>query len=303
MLKAIFKFGAITAVGIGVLGAGALLLAGPNRTRAVLHKFHDDLQERIDECIDDPTALRAQLQELEQEYPERIAQVRGDLAELNEQVRQLERERAISERVVVMADRDLAQLEPQLADVLSRKAGPMNGSANGAVLVAFDENVVTPGRAQAKLTRIRNTRIAYGNRAADAQHDLVYMQQQADRLEELLAQLEDERAQFQSQIWQLSRQVDAIARNDRLIGLLEKRNRTLEECNRYDVASLDQLTGRLAEIRSRQEAELDMLASSQQQTDYEEMARLQVRSEQLEAAHAADEIDAGRVVLSGKLRP
>ena len=33
MLKTIFKFGVIAVLGIGVLGGGALLLAGPNRAK------------------------------------------------------------------------------------------------------------------------------------------------------------------------------------------------------------------------------------------------------------------------------
>ena len=41
-----------------------------------------------------------------------------------------------------------------------------------------------------------------------------------------------------------------------LIKLLEKRNRTIDECSRYEAASLDQITGRLASIKSRQEAEM-----------------------------------------------
>jgi len=46
--------------------------------------------------------------------------------------------------------------------------------------------------------------------------------------------------------------------------------------------SLDQITGRLHEIRARQEAELDTLASFQEQGDYEEMARLQIAEEAYE---------------------
>ena len=51
----------------------------------------------------------------------RIAQVRGDLAELHEQIRQLEREKAISERVVAMADRDLDEFEPLVARAASSR--------------------------------------------------------------------------------------------------------------------------------------------------------------------------------------
>lgn len=284
MFKTLFRVGAIGAVSAGVLTGGALLIAGPQRTKAVFHQVQDDLLQHIDECIDDPTALRSQLQELEQEYPERIAQVRGDLAELQEQIRQLERERAISARVVEMAQADLDELEPLLAAAAATQAA--NGLARASA-IQFDDKVLSFEGASSKAGHIRQTALAYSNRAADAEHDLAYLRQQSTRLEELLAQLENERAQFQGQIWQLSRQVDAIARNERLIGLLDKRNRTIEECSRYDVVSLDQITSRLSEIRSRQEAELDVLANTRPEADYEDMARMQLHGEAFQAERPA----------------
>lgn len=279
MFKTIFRIGAIGTVAVGVLTGGALLIAGPQRTKAVLHQVQGDLMTRIDKNIDDPTALRTQLQELEQQYPQRIGQLRGDLAELNEQIRQLERERAISERVVDMARADLEELQPLLEAAATSKVE--NGLARAAA-IQFDDKVLSYERAAAKAGQIRQTAIAYSNRAANADHDLTYLTQQASRLEEALVQLETERAEFQAQIWQLSRQVDAIARNERLIELLDKRNRTLAEVSRYDAVSLEQITGRLSEIRSRQEAELDLLANSRQEGDYEEMARMQLRGESLD---------------------
>jgi len=284
MFKTVFRLGTLTVLGAGVLAGGALLIAGPHRTKAVFHKVQDNIKERLDQCIDDPSALRAQLQELEREYPERIAQVRGDLAELNQQIRQLEKDQAIARRVVAMADEDLGLLEQKVA-----AAGHAADGNGRAAMVSFDRKIYSYERAAAKLNQIRHTRIAYGNRAADDEHDLAYLHQQAQRLEELLLQLENERAQFQSQIWGLSRQVDAIARNERLIDLLEKRNRTIEECSRYDVTSLEQLTARLSEVRSRQEAELDVLANSRYESDYEDMARVQLQGEASGGAAAAPE--------------
>lgn len=281
MFKTLFRIGAYGLVATGVLTGGALLLAGPQRTKAVIREVQGNVVSRIDAAISDPAALRAELERLEQEYPKRIGQVRGDLAELKEQIRQLERDKQISERVVEMARADLEELLPLLDEASAHVA--KNGAARPAA-VRFDDQVWSYERAQAKASQIRQTAHAYGNRAADAQHDLAYLHQQSDRLEGLLAQLESERAQFQSQIWQLSRQVDAIARNERLIGLLEKRNRTIAECSRFDSVSLDQVTSRLSEIRSRQEAELDLLANDRRGDDYEEAARSQIRGESLEPA-------------------
>jgi chromosome segregation ATPase len=273
--KGFLRTGLIATVLIGTVAAGAALIAGPNRSHAVMEHFQDSIQSSIDDALGDPVAMRSQLQELEREYPQRIAAVRGDLAELNEQMRQLEREQAISERVVALAERDLSQFEPALNQAATAVA---TSGGTKRLAVAVDDKVYSYERAQSKANQIRQTRVAYANRAADARHDLTYLEQQAGRLGDLLLQLEGERAQFQTQIQALSRQVDSIARNERLIGLLEKRNRTIEECSNYDVSTLDQLTGRLSEIRSRQEAELDLLSNHQRQTDYEDMARMELNS-------------------------
>lgn len=276
MIRAILKTGALLTLFAVALAGGTYLLAGSARTQAVLSKVQTDLRSRIDQAIDDPTALRARLQQLEKEYPQRIAQVRGDLAELEEQIRQLRREEAVSARVVELVDQDLVRLEPQVLDAAAAKA--RTGEARAA-LVAFDEHVYTLDRAAAKLTQLRQTRAVYQSRATDASHDLTYLEQQAARLRELRDQLEAERAQFQAQLWQLERQVDSIARNDRLIELLEKRNRTIEECSRFDVTTLDQVTAKLAQVRHRQEAQLDVLASAPRRDSYEEAARVELEAQ------------------------
>ena len=270
LIKTVVRVGVVTAV----IATASVVIAGPRRAEAMLDQARNGIMTVIDENIDDPVALRAQLRELESEYPKRIAAVRSDLAELSEQIRQLNREQAVAERVVALADSDLQALEPLLADSEKNRA-----EHAGYVNVTFANKRMSLDQAYTRANQITQTRIAYANRAADAQHDLGYLGQQATRLEELLMSLETERAQFQAQIWQLERQVDAIARNDRLIDLMEDRKRTIDECTRYEVASIDQLHGRLAEVRSRQEAELEYLAGDHQRVGYEEMAKMQLDSE------------------------
>ena len=272
--KKVFKVSVIGTVLVAATGVGAYALLGEGRTHAVMHEIHGNLIDQIDASVDDPTAMRAQLREMEQEYPKRIAQVRGDMAELEHEIRELEREIAISDRVVALADEDLGRLETQYATQVS-------SGENKLVAVQLDDRVYSLERASIRMKQIQNARVAHANRSADAQHDLGYLVKQKDRLDELLAKLEAERAEFKSQILGLSRQIDAIARNDRLINLLEKRNRTIEECSRYEAVSLEQITGNLAQIRSRQEAELDLLATAERETDYEDLARMQLAAEEL----------------------
>jgi len=280
-MAGIFK----TLIRVGVIasacGVAAVLIAGPSRSAAIVSQARDAIVEKIDANIEDPVALRKQLRELEREYPARISQVRGDIAELNEQIRQLEREQAVSERVVSLADRDLEAIAPLLAEAeaASAEVERVSGSVRNVVNVRFDHRSYTLDQAYTRANQISHTRVAYANRAADAAHDLVYLQQQAERLGELLVQLETERAQFQAQLWQLDRQVDAIARNEKLIDMLESRQKTIEECSRYEVASLDQMVSRLAEVRARQQAELDVLTTDRERVEYEDVARMQLDSE------------------------
>ena len=268
MLKKMFKVGALATVVVGAAGLAAVAIAGESRTRAVVREVRTSVQTSIDRAIENPSALRAQLREMEKEYPEKIAQVRGDLSELQQEIRLLERERAICERVVALVEDDLGGLELEL----SAEVVPVSDTG-------LQPTWRRPSATATRVGQLQDQRALYQTRVGDADHSLLYMRQQETRLENLLTKLEAERVEFQGQIAGLSRQIDAIARNDRLIGLLEKRNRTIEECSRYEAVSLDQITGRLASIRSRQEAELDHLATSEAATDYEQAARRQIAAE------------------------
>jgi hypothetical protein len=276
------KVGICTAGLVALAGAAAFATIGKDRTHAVVSEMHSEFINVIDNNIDDPAAMRVQLREMEAQYPKRIAQVRNDLAEIRAEAKSLARESAIADRVVALADEDLERLASQLAVQLGAP-----GVERVAVrTITLDDHVYSVSRAKVRLSQIKNTRLAYSNRSADAKHDLAYLTKQQSRLEELDTKLAAERAEFQTQIIGLARQIDSIARNDRLISLLEKRNRTIDECSRYEAISLDQITGRLAQIKNRQEAELDMLANEEQEADYEDLARLQIATEDLETTRS-----------------
>jgi len=269
------KVGVMSALLLGLAGAGAFALMGKGRTKAVVHELQDNLLESIDAHLDNPELMRSQLRDLEHEYPERIAQVQGDLAEIRHEIRHVEQEVAVSERVVVLADEDLGRLRTQVSSQLPAESGTQLAS------LRLDGDTYTPDAAHTRLERIRATRTAYANRAGDARHDLGYLEKQAGRLEELLARLQGEQTEFRAQVVGLNRQIDAISRNERLISLLEKRNQTLAECSQYETVSLDQITSRLDQIKGKQEASLDLLASEERATDYEDLARAQIATEEL----------------------
>lgn len=277
IIKTTVKFGLITLVVGGFVAAGAAMIAGPQRTHMVVDQVHASILETIDDNIEDPRVLRTQLKALEAEYPERISDLRGDLAELRSQIGQLEREQAVSSRVVELSQADLDQIAP-LVDQLDGAQLTSNQTQLVSTL-RFKGRLMTTEQARSKMMRIQQTQEAYRGRAQDAAHDLVYLRQQEERMEDLLVQLETEQTQFQAQLWQLNRQVDAIARNERLIDMLSERQEMLDSYSQVEVKSLDGMTSRLGEVRSRQEAELEFLSQGQDNTNYEGMARIQIDGE------------------------
>jgi len=269
------KLAVISTVLVAMAGAGAYALMGRHRTAAVVNEIQGNILESIDAHLDNPKLMRSQLRELEHEYPERIAQVQSDLAEIRHEIKQLEQEIAVSDRVVDLSGKDLERLGAQVAAQLPSDVG------THLVSVRLDGQATTPDDAHSQLERVRATRSAYAGRAADARHDLGYLEKQATRLSELLAKLQGEQTEFRAQVVGLNRQIDSIARNDRLLELLEKRNKTLEECGNYESVSLNQITTRLDQIKGKQEAALDLLASEEHATDYEDVARQQIATEEL----------------------
>lgn len=274
LCRSLIRTFVVGGLSVGAAGGAIAMIAGPERAATLVSSVQEHVQHQIDSHIDDPTAMRAQLRKLEAEYPERISELTGDLAELDQQISQLQREQAISQRVVELAGADLHSAEEHVATVRSSVALASTGSSNQFTL----------SQALNRVSDLRQTKQVYASRAQDAERDLGFLEVQGQRMRDTLAQLENEYAQFKAQLWQIERQVDAIARNERLIEMMEEREQELAEHNRYEAASLDHLTGRLAEIRTRQEAELQLLSKAQDQVSYEELARIQLDTDTTECA-------------------
>src|SRR5262245_59899008 len=257
----------------GLVGGTAVVIAGPDRIGALFSQPQHHINGCIDKHIEDPVALRSQMKKLEGEYPSRIAEVQGDLAELREQKSQLQRELAVSDRVVSLAQGDLESLQGMIARGEDAQQTSQASGQNNVVRVVFANQSIPLKDAYGKATHIQQVQTAYTTRANDIQRDLGYLDQQETRLSDMLGQLQTEYTEFQSQMWQMDRQVDSISRNNRLIGMMEKRQRTLDEQSRYHAHSLDQLAGRFADIRAKQEARLEALGTATSTINYEDRAK------------------------------
>jgi chromosome segregation ATPase len=252
----------ISALALG----GATLLIGPERVAAGLSCVRAKAQSVVDRAVDSPVALRRQLQALADEYPDRIATVQGEIAEVDRQLAQYDRDSEIAARVVSMTSDDLTELK----SLITRAEG-VDGRA---VYVRFDGHRFALDQAYSEAKRINNVRVTYSDRVTCNETQLELLNQQKGRLVEILARLEDEFNTFETQMWQLDRQIDAIERNDRLIDMTEQLQATLETYDQWGkVGNLKQLEAKLAELTTIQEAQLDWLAKKGIRHDYEKRAR------------------------------
>ncbi|QOI99527.1 MAG: hypothetical protein HRU70_03135 [Phycisphaeraceae bacterium] len=282
----------------GLVGGAAVLVAGPGRMRMLMNQTRDGINHAIDSNIQDPVLLRAQLRDLESKYAPRIAAVRSDLAQVREQVAQLKREQAVCARVVDLAQADLGTLRGMIARAESVRAveggvttvslGDAGFATPAVVRINFNSESLSVDQALNKAGRVEQVIGSYEQRSTEIDRDLAVLTQQESRLAELAERLEAERAEFQAQLWQLDHQIDTIARNDRMIELMEKRQRTIDDHSRYSAGSLDHVRGRISEIHARQEARLEGLGKAQAQTTYESKARIEVDASKRSKDRAAE---------------
>ena len=289
------------AVRLGVIGTivgGAAIIAFPGRAGALASQAKSNIETVIDRNIDDPVKLRHQLHELEGKYPKKIGQVRADLGELRAQIAEVQREYKINQRVVAYADQDLAALEEALGEARSVRAD-RGGRGYAIVRVVLDGRPMDPDQAMSKGNEIRETRSAYASRAADLEVQLGYLNQQEQRLAGLLTKLETERSEFQAQLWQLNREIDSIARNERLIEMMERRQKTIDELSPYSADTVKQVKTRIASVLSQQEQRLEALAGRDGAVNYEERAKWELDREERGVPHESEAHDSSFEAFEG----
>jgi len=269
--KTVVRGVVITALAGGVLVA----VAGPQRAHAMFNQTRGVITTVIDDNIDDPILLRAQVKKLEAQYPGKIAEVRSDLSEVQTQIAQLQREQQIATKVVALASNDLGVVDSQIAQArVTQSANP------GAIVrISFNNKPVDLDDAYAKRQQIEQTQGLYATRSQDLSVDLGYLQDQESQLADLLDRLVTEQSEFQAKLFQLDAQIDTIARNDRLIEMMEDRQDTIDAHSRFQANSLDQLNGRLGNIRTQQRARLEAIAGRENGKNYIDEAQFLIDQE------------------------
>ncbi len=269
--KTVVRGVVITALTGGVLVA----VAGPQRAHAMFNQTRGAITSVIDDNIDDPILLRAQVKKLEAQYPGKIADVRSDLSEVQTQIAQLEREMQIATKVVSLASNDLNVVDSQIAQArVTQSANP------GAIVrISFNNKPVDLEDAYAKRQQIEQTQGLYATRAQDLNIDLGYLSDQETQLSDLFDRLVGEQSEFQAKLFQLDAQIDTIARNDRLIEMMEDRQDTIDAHSRFQANSLDQLNSRLSNIRTEQRARLEAISGKENGRSYIDEAQYLIDQE------------------------
>ncbi len=277
--RCIFRWGLIGTLALG----GATLLIGPERVAAGLAHVRATAQSVVDRATDNPAVLRRQLLALAEEYPHRIAAVRGEIAEVNHQIAQFDRDSEVAARVVAMTTEDLGELKTLITRAQNVEGRP--------VFVRFEGVRFGMNQAYDEARRIQNVRTSYGDRLACNQQQLAVLDQQQARLVEILVKLEDEYGTFETQMWQLDRQIDAIERNARLIAMTEQLHATLEGYDHWGkLDNLKQLQAKMAELQAIQDAQLDTLAKAGLREDYAKRAQYELDSGKQSVQDPFDEL-------------
>ncbi len=276
-VKSVIRFGVI-----GGLTVGGLVLiteaVAPGRAGALMDQARTSLRGAIDGAIEDPVALRRQLVELEREYPARKAKLRGELEAVRGQVAQLQDERTIALGAVELASAELETLQEQLARAeIEREASPY-----ATIRVRLDHGTVSLDQGYERAARLQSAIGTYEAQAASAGRTLELVRVQADRLDDLLVQLETEHAEFRAQIAQLDGRIEHIARNEKIIAMVEQHERAIRDYSKFDGGvNLEQVTSRMEQLEAEQEARLADLLSDDPDDHYEQAKR------QLERERAA----------------
>jgi chromosome segregation ATPase len=262
----------------GLALVGVSLLIGPERVAVGLSQIRMKAQTLVDSAMDDPAALRRQLKRLAEQYPDRIAEVEGEIGEVEHQIAVSERDIEVARLVVANTTDDLQTLKTLIARAEEQAASTARTVALRFQGVRFDID-----EARQEGYRINNVRSNFQDRLAADEFQVNLLREQKNRLVEIHRKLESEYDTYLTQLQQLDREIDAIARNDRLIKLIEQQQATLDSYAKFeDVDNLHQLQSKLAELRTIQKAQLDRLEKVGVRRDYEEEARYQLDTQNLD---------------------
>ncbi|MEM7229196.1 MAG: hypothetical protein AAF432_10315 [Planctomycetota bacterium] len=260
---------------IGGVAVAGLAIIKPAETEMGLRHVKNKAEQFIGMCIDDPTALRAQIADLTETYPERIAEVHGEITEVDMQLAEFNHDIEVASRVVAMTGNDLEELRR-----LVTRAETQRAESPRAVQIRYQGVRYDVDQALHEAHRINDVRQVYKDRLEHSKQQATFLDEQRQRLTDIVDRLEDEYATLQTQLDTLDREIAAIERNERLIELTQDQEQTLQKYEKFgQVTSIKEVQSQLARIRTEQEARLQALTQQSTRDTYEDRARLELDTE------------------------
>jgi len=280
--RSLFRWGLIGALVLG----GTTWLIGGDQVAAGLAQLRNQARDVVTAYVDEPTALRNQLQQLAEQYPDRIATVQGEIAEVKHQLAEFEHNTELARRVVAMTNEDLHDLK-----ALVTRAESKAQSTSRPVSLRFDGVRFSINEAYTEANRINKVRQAYADRLAQGEKQIEFLHKQQSRLQDILSKLQTEYDQYQTQLWQLEQQINAVERNEKLIELAKEHRATLESYDKLGkVGNFKQIEAKLREMQAIQESQLQTLTRETERKDYEQRAEYELQNTGAEQ-DVFDEID------------
>ena len=259
----------------GLLAGAALLVAGPQRVGAMASQIRAQVNDRIDQHIDDPIAAREQLERLAVQYPKQIASFRNELNTLRSEIIDAERERTVSQRVVALAQEDLTDLQARLARAKDAREEHPYATIN----IAFRSRELSLDDAYSKATEVARDVQTYQARVDHFNGAIDHLQEQESTITDIISQLEAEHAEFQAQLWQIENELELFERQEKLVKMVEKRQKAINGFEKYDAGNLDNFMSRVTTMRAEQEARLKAATNQVNKNTYEDRARAMLNSE------------------------
>src|SRR5262249_32704279 len=145
-----------------------------------------------------------------EQYPDRIAQVEGELAQVNSQLATFEHDMQVSKGVVALTTNDLGKLK-----ALVSPAETSGKHSTRPAAIRSDGVKYNGDEACTDARRLNPLRDPYHDRLGNGQQHIQFRTEQKSRLEEIAGKLDSESDTFNSQMWELDRQIDSIERKTR----------------------------------------------------------------------------------------
>lgn len=260
--------------GVSVVALAAVVL-GKHRAKDAAQTLKKMAQSEVDEFIreNDNHDLRAELNKLRDEYPKQIALVKSQIKEIEQDLSELERDETRARDIVTMCDEDLASI---------KKSHDASIAAYNDAKVEFRGRYYDASEIARLQSRIMETREIYTDRVNDSVDERLLLEAERDELKLRLEELETERTEFEAEHARLTREIERMQRNEKMIKLAKRREGCEHDGHTDAMTTLEKVRRSVDRRVIEQQETLKGLRAAPRDLDYETRARQRERERKSE---------------------